>query len=341
MSSEIKQKKENFNYTSINDIENNSYRTIKIKGGILGADQEWFADNLNVSSFKNGDAISQAQEFMEWKDACERGIPAWCYYEDNKNLGKIYNLAAIMDPRGLAPEGYKIPDRIDFSILGLNAQEYEPVEKNCLKFSTDMNFRTESFGMSSGAKKLISKEYWKKKGKNSCGLNIIGSGQRIGNSYKNGFHNFEILCSLWLKPSGWNFKKKENGESLGWHEFNQINQAISQFKIDDDSFFRAVANKDEITISKEDFDVYRLWSQKNILPANLWFDPKPEILTDFYPLRRKEEVSERDFNYAIGCILSVNNFGLRTANFTNGKDQIWFTMADYETGAYVRPFKYI
>ena len=341
MSSEKKRKTEDFDYTTVNDIENNSYRTITIKGGILGADQEWFADNLNVSCFKNGDAIIQAQDFMEWKDACDNGVPAWCYYEDNKNLGKIYNLAAIMDPRGLAPEGYKIPDRIDFSILGFNAQEYEPIETNCLKFSTDMNFRAESFGMSSGAQKLIGKEYWKKKGKNTCGLNIIGGGQRLGNSYKNGFHNLEVLCSIWLKPSGWNVKEKESGESRGWHEFNQLHQALPQFKIDEDLLFKTVTTKDELAIAKEDFDVYRAWSLKNILPSSLWFDPKPESITDFYPVKRKAEVSEMDFKYALGCMLSVNNLGLRTANFSNGKDQIWFTSAEHGTGAYVRPFKYV
>ena len=40
-----------------------------------------------------------------------------CYYDnniENSMFGKIYNSYAVLDPRGLAPEGYRIPDHLDW-----------------------------------------------------------------------------------------------------------------------------------------------------------------------------------------------------------------------------------
>lgn len=62
--------------STISNIEDKNYRTIKIERLILGANKEWFADNLNVSHFRKGDSMLQAQECSDWLDACEKGIPA-------------------------------------------------------------------------------------------------------------------------------------------------------------------------------------------------------------------------------------------------------------------------
>jgi uncharacterized protein (TIGR02145 family) len=342
MSTPKKKKAEGFNYDTVSDIDGNNYRTIKVNGGILGANQEWFADNLNVSHFRNGDAIIQSQQFSDWLEACKNGIPAWCYYEENNKLGKIYNLPAILDPRGLAPEGYKIPDYIDFSILGFNAQEYEPIVQNSLGFNVDRNCRSDGSGILIGAQKLMSKEGWKKKGRNTCGLNITGGGLRAGFGV-NGFHNFGAICSLWVKPSGWDFKDKESDENFGWIQFNRFRRALPKFKIEDDDFFKIAVKRGKIEITKEDFNIYREWNSNDLLKNNIWFEPNLEAIIN-YPVNRHKDKSERDFNYAVGCLLGWDNTGsrngLRTANFSSGKDQIWFTAADHFTGAYVRPFKY-
>lgn len=76
-------------------------------------DQIWMSKNLNVGYFRNGDIIPQAKTDEEWEDAGARGEPAWCYYNNDPIMGeiygKLYNLPAVNDPRGLAPEGYNIP----------------------------------------------------------------------------------------------------------------------------------------------------------------------------------------------------------------------------------------
>jgi hypothetical protein len=80
------------------------------------------AENLNVSTFRNGDPIPEAKTDEEWKKAGKEGKPAWCYYEnDPKNgakYGKLYNWYAVNDPRGLAPAGWHVPSDAEWTTLG-------------------------------------------------------------------------------------------------------------------------------------------------------------------------------------------------------------------------------
>lgn len=83
--------------------------------------QVWMTQNLNVDKFRNGDPIPEAKTNEEWRKAGENGEPAWCYYNNNPDngdrYGKLYNWYAVNDPRGLAPEGWKIPSDEEWSRL--------------------------------------------------------------------------------------------------------------------------------------------------------------------------------------------------------------------------------
>mgnify|MGYP006267448617 CR=1 FL=1 len=91
----------------------------------------WMTKNLDVSYFRNGDPIPQVTTAEEWVRAGKDKRPAWCYYNnDSKNgntYGKLYNMYAVNDPRGLAPYGWKIPTKLDFyelmGSLGSDAEE--------------------------------------------------------------------------------------------------------------------------------------------------------------------------------------------------------------------------
>lgn len=74
----------------------------------------WMTEDLSVTSFRNGDKIPQAQSNEAWQKASENGTPAFCYNSDDPTKGILYNWAAVNDPRGLAPEGWKIPSRADY-----------------------------------------------------------------------------------------------------------------------------------------------------------------------------------------------------------------------------------
>jgi len=85
------------------------------------------ADNLYVSTFRNGDSIPEAKSGEEWYQF--HGDPG-CFtvnvYSRNffRELVsyKFYNLAAISDPRGLVPIGWRIPNREDCDRLKRNCE---------------------------------------------------------------------------------------------------------------------------------------------------------------------------------------------------------------------------
>lgn len=80
------------------------------------------AHNLDVETFQNGDPIPEAKTVKEWTEAARRKEPAWCYFNNNpangRVYGKLYNFFAVSDPRGLAPEGWRIPAYDDWMTLG-------------------------------------------------------------------------------------------------------------------------------------------------------------------------------------------------------------------------------
>lgn len=95
-------------------------KTKKYRSVTIGS-QEWMAENLSVSTFRNGDTIPEARTSKEWLSAYKSESPAWCYYNnDPKNdekYGRLYNWYAVNDPRGLAPSGWHIPTDAEWQML--------------------------------------------------------------------------------------------------------------------------------------------------------------------------------------------------------------------------------
>ena len=83
--------------------------------------QTWTTKNLDVTTYRNGDAIPQVQDAKAWENL---RTGAWCYYENNtangSSYGKLYNWYAVNDPRGLAPKGYHIPSDAEWTKLSDN-----------------------------------------------------------------------------------------------------------------------------------------------------------------------------------------------------------------------------
>ena len=103
------------NVETVTDIDNNLYYSVKI------GTQIWIESNLNVERFRNGDPILYAKTKEEWLKANSEKTPAWCYYDGNPEngvkYGKLYNFYALIDPRGLSPNGYRLPNDKDWDIL--------------------------------------------------------------------------------------------------------------------------------------------------------------------------------------------------------------------------------
>ena len=91
--------------------------TINVESVTIGT-QIWTKKNLDVSTYRNGDTIPQATDHNQWINLT---TGAWCYYNNDPAnggiFGKLYNAYAVLDPRGLAPEGWHIPNNSEWGVL--------------------------------------------------------------------------------------------------------------------------------------------------------------------------------------------------------------------------------
>jgi uncharacterized protein (TIGR02145 family) len=96
----------------VTDIDGNVSSSVNI------GSQIWMVNNLDVSHYRNGDPIPQAQNIDEWDDLT---TGAWCYFdmntENGRKYGKLYNWYAVNDTRGLAPKGWHIPSKDEWVSL--------------------------------------------------------------------------------------------------------------------------------------------------------------------------------------------------------------------------------
>ena len=117
-------------------------------------EQEWMTENLNVDHFQNGDIVQEAKTDSEWEKAGENKEPAWCYCDNNSSngekYGKLYNFYAVNDPRGLAPNGWRVPTDAEWTVLTdyLTANGHNGTEGTALKATSGWGYgkRTDDYG---------------------------------------------------------------------------------------------------------------------------------------------------------------------------------------------------
>ena len=87
--------------------------------------QVWMKKDFDKVVYNNGDTIPQVKDASEWVNL---KTGAWCYLDnDSSNLklkGRLYNWYALNDPRGIAPEGYRIPEAEDWKKLVYNLGDH-------------------------------------------------------------------------------------------------------------------------------------------------------------------------------------------------------------------------
>jgi uncharacterized protein (TIGR02145 family) len=81
-------------------------------------EESWAIENLDVTTYRNGDPIPQVTNPTTWAGLTSG---AWCYYDNletnGAKYGKLYNWYAVTDARGLAPVGFHIPTSSEWSTL--------------------------------------------------------------------------------------------------------------------------------------------------------------------------------------------------------------------------------
>lgn len=110
----------------------------KSEGGKIGSaistetqigDQIWMTENLKATTFRNGDPIMEATNFEQWNQAVKEEKAAFCYLHFDAKEGEVlYNTFAVMDARGLAPEGWHIPSEEEWEAMAAAVFQAHPEE---------------------------------------------------------------------------------------------------------------------------------------------------------------------------------------------------------------------
>lgn len=156
---------------------------------IVIGNQQWMSKNLDVAFYRNGDPIPQVTDPIAWAGLT---TGAWCYYNNDPILGyrygKLYNWYAVNDPRGLAPQGWRIPSNADWTTLATTLGGSVPAGG---KMKEPGNFNW--VGANVGAD-------------NSSGWTGLPGGRREGNSQK-----FD-----WVGETGFWWSSSELNSSNAW-----------------------------------------------------------------------------------------------------------------------------
>jgi uncharacterized protein (TIGR02145 family) len=99
-------------YGTMTDQEGNMYKTI-----VIGT-QEWMAENLNTSIYRNGDPIPTNLDNTALQNTTSG---AWAYYNNDASYtcpyGKLYNWYTCVDARQLCPAGWHVPTDAEWTVL--------------------------------------------------------------------------------------------------------------------------------------------------------------------------------------------------------------------------------
>lgn len=150
---------------SVKDVDGNEYKTVKI------GNQEWMAENLNVTKYRNGDSIADC----------------WVYNDDENNAityGRLYAWAAVVDNRNIAPVGWHVPT------------DEEWIELEMFMGISQADADAELWRGTDQGKKLYSTTGWKTKvnGTDEYGFNALPAGNRTGSGR---FKDLSYFATYW------------------------------------------------------------------------------------------------------------------------------------------------
>ncbi|HPG38603.1 MAG TPA: FISUMP domain-containing protein [bacterium] len=167
---------------TVTDIDGNVYRTVKI------GEQWWMAENLQVTHYRNGDALPNITDDTGWSSLTTGALCAAADEQNNvATYGYLYNWFAVNDNRNLAPLDWHLPTdeewkQLEIS-LGMNRQEAD-----------DQYWRGTTQG---GKLKETGTTHWEAPNAgatNETGFTVLPGGSRY---FYGAFDPLGILASFW------------------------------------------------------------------------------------------------------------------------------------------------
>jgi uncharacterized protein (TIGR02145 family) len=124
---------------TVADIDGNIYPVVRI------GEQYWMARNLSVTQYRNGDPIPADLDAEQWDNTSSGAttINDYWYYHDINSIddvvemfGRHYNWHAVVDQRGLCPQGWKVPSDADWTQLSdYVIDNYENIDENNISYA--------------------------------------------------------------------------------------------------------------------------------------------------------------------------------------------------------------
>ncbi|MBL7047791.1 MAG: fibrobacter succinogenes major paralogous domain-containing protein [Candidatus Marinimicrobia bacterium] len=200
------------------DIEGNVYETV-----IIG-DQEWMAENLKVTRYRNGDQIPTGFTFQEWALLYETETGAYSVYNDDPSMseiyGNLYNFFVINDDRGCCPVGWHVASDEEYMELEIFlGMPWHQADNEGMR-GTDEGGKLKQDGTT----------HWlppNTGATNESGFTALPSGYRSANNLDN-FEGIDYTFYVWTSSVGPPYHMGEEG---GWirklySESSQINRWV-------------------------------------------------------------------------------------------------------------------
>ncbi len=178
---------------TVTDIDGNVYKTVTI------GYQEWLAENLRVTHYRNGDMIPNVTGGSEWKGLSTGAYGI--YINDTSyvaDYGYLYNWYAVGDTRNIAPEGWHVATDDDWE-----------------EMKSFLGERSEKILKEAGT------EHWKSErgATNESGFTILPAGARFSNGSDEGIG---LLAFFWSST--------ENDSETSWGQEMELARDLRRFK---------------------------------------------------------------------------------------------------------------
>lgn len=155
--------------------------------------QSWAIENLNTTTFRNGDEIPLVDNFEDWAKYSSEGLPCCAYVDNKKSMAKyglFYNGFCVTDPRNICPEGFRVPEIQDIIVLTDNLG-FENTLEGDIYFNSEV-----SLGLK--GTKTWKKSFFGEPGDNSTGMNFLAGGNLTSRDGMFLFDDKGFTANHWL-----------------------------------------------------------------------------------------------------------------------------------------------